>query len=559
MARYNRGAAAKPTARGPVASEATPGGRTALGAPGYVRDAKSELFLLAVSNFVGHDTYHERGGDRDARFVDLARRVAVEEGDWFARFVRWLRSDANVRTASLAAALEGVRARLDAHIIKTAAEDPANDVTNRRIVDSVLRRADEPGEALAYWVSHFGRSVPKPVKRGIADAAVRMYTERGVLKYDGEKAAFRFGDVVDLTHPAARTPGQDALFRYALDRRHGRTDLGRVLESLPTVVANAALRARVAEAAEHDAVAAVWELFDPDALRAAGMTWEDALSLAGGKVSKRRLWEALVPTMGYMALLRNLRNMDDAGVSDDVAGRVAARLASAEEVAASRQFPFRFLSAYREVKSLRWAYPLEIALQHSLANVPELGGHTLVLVDRSPSMWEQKFSPRSSMPWADAAAVFGVAVALRAERADLVEFSAASSLVAFDPVESLLKIVERFGRGDGTDIPSAVRRHLRPEHTRVVVVTDEQTQEGWLPSNTHGYRSHYPDAMPPTKIDDLVPRHVPLYMWNFGGYRHGATPSGVPGTNRHTLGGLTDAAFRIIPLLEAGRSADWPF
>ncbi|MEV4746261.1 hypothetical protein AB0K21_07805 [Streptosporangium sp. NPDC049248] len=54
-----------------------------------------------------------------------------------------------------------------------------------------------------------------------------------------------------------------------------------------------------------------------------------------------------------------------------------------------------------------------------------------------------------------------------------------------------------------------------------------------------------------------MPRDVPRYMWNFGGYKHGATPSGKE--NRHTFGGLTDAAFRMIPLLESGRNADWPF
>jgi hypothetical protein len=29
--------------------------------------------------------------------------------------------------------------------------------------------------------------------------------------------------------------------------------------------------------------------------------------------------------------------------------------------------------------------------------------------------------------------------------------------------------------------------------------------------------------------------------------------------NRHTFGGLTDQAFGMIPLLEAGHAAEWPF
>src|SRR3712207_7767035 len=52
---------------------------------------------------------------------------------------------------------------------------------------------------------------------------------------------------------------------------------------------------------------------------------------------------ALAPTMGYMALLRNLRNFDEAGMPDEVAAVVAARLGDPDEVARSRQLPYRFL------------------------------------------------------------------------------------------------------------------------------------------------------------------------------------------------------------------------
>jgi len=41
--------------------------RTFEGAPGFVREPKLELFLLAVSNMVGEDTFYEAASDRDAR------------------------------------------------------------------------------------------------------------------------------------------------------------------------------------------------------------------------------------------------------------------------------------------------------------------------------------------------------------------------------------------------------------------------------------------------------------------------------------------------------------
>ncbi|MEH0830630.1 hypothetical protein V6U84_62035, partial [Micromonospora sp. CPCC 205714] len=161
--------------------EADDGYATAEGAPGFLRAARAELFLLGVSNMVGEDTFYEGAADRDARFRELVAAVAVADRDWFARFVAWLRTGAMLRSASVVAALEGARAQVAAGI-------PGS----RAIVDAALQRADEPGEALAYWLGRYGRSLPKPVKRGVADAAVRLYHERSLLKYDSDGTAVRF-------------------------------------------------------------------------------------------------------------------------------------------------------------------------------------------------------------------------------------------------------------------------------------------------------------------------------------------------------------------------------
>ncbi|MEV6742526.1 hypothetical protein AB0N14_38965 [Streptomyces sp. NPDC051104] len=60
-----------------------------------------------------------------------------------------------------------------------------------------------------------------------------------------------------------------------------------------------------------------------------------------------------------------------------------------------------------------------------------------------------------------------------------------------------------------------------------------------------------------TQMDDLIPKQVPVYLWNMAGYKPGAMPTGSAG--RHCFGGLTDHAFRLVPLLEAGRDATWPW
>ncbi|MEV5339981.1 TROVE domain-containing protein [Streptomyces sp. NPDC052676] len=524
MARFNvRRAKAQPV------SPVTTTGRTLRthqGGQGHERDARSELFLLAVANFVTQETFYESGAARDDRFATLVRELAVTDSGWTAGLLGWLRGEGNLRTASLVGAAEYVKARLDAG----ATDGPSN----RQVVDSVLRRPDEPGEMLAYWTATYGRALPKPVKRGVADAVRRLYTGKALLKYDTASKGYRFGDVLNLVHaaPDPDKPWQGELFRYALDRRH-HPETAVPPASNRTLTAHRELMAVPVE----ERRALVTGPGGAERLAAAGMTWEALAGWLQGPMDKAA-WEAVIPSMGTMALVRNLRNFDEAGVCDEVAARVAARISDPEEVRRSRQFPFRYLAAYQHAPSLRWAYPLERALGHSLANVPALPGRTLVLVDRSGSMWAP-LSNRSELNRADAAAIFGTALALRAANADLVEFGTGSHAVPFRQGESVLRILERFGSLGGTDTTEAVRRHYRG-HDRVLIVTDEQYSH-----SRHGG---------PT---EQVPADVPVYTWNLAGYRAGHGPSG--NGNRHTFAGLTDAAFRMVPLLEAGRDAHWPW
>jgi hypothetical protein len=264
-------------------------------------------------------------------------------------------------------------------------------------------------------------------------------------------------------------------------------------------------------------------------------------------------WEAVIPSMGYMALLRNLRNFDEAGVSDEVAEQVARQLADPEQVARSRQLPMRFYSAFNAAPSLRWGHALEKALTASLANIPVLGGRTLVLVDTSSSM-EVPFSKDGTLMRWDSAALFAIALGQRCASADVVSFSSARRYWSEQPGArvkafpltrggSLLGDVRKWKEGGwflggGTDTAAALRATFTG-HDRVIIVTDEQA-------------SH--DAQ---EVTESIPAATPMYTWNLSGDRVGHAPSG--GRQRHTFAGLTDQAFRMVPLLESGRDARWPW
>lgn len=551
MSRFNT-PIAKPTVRSPITGETVASGTTFESAAGYARDDKSELFLLAVSNFVSTDTFYEKAGARDERFERLVHRVAIEDPDWIGRFIPWLRGEANMRTASLVAAAEAVKARLDAYSAALGRHEQPTDAlktaVNRRLIDAACQRADEPGELLAYWTSRYGRALPKPVKRGVADAVARLYTERSLLKYDTDSKGYRFGDVIDLVHPspAADRRWQGDLFRHALDRRHGRDN------EIPATLATLIERERLMAIPVSERRAFLGRPDVRERLTHAGMTWESLAGWLQGPMDAQA-WSAVIPSMGYMALLRNLRNLDEAGVPDETAQQVAAKLQDAGEVARSRQLPFRFLSAYRAAPSLRWAYPLEVAIGRSLANIPALGGRTLILVDTSSSMNAGFSKDGTLMRW-DAAALFGIALGHRCASADVVSFSStqrywgepvAANVRAFplSKGESVLRSLEKWKNGGwflgGGTATAAALRATFSGHDRVVVLTDEQAAHDGV------------------EVTRSVPESVPMYTWNLAGYQRGHAPSG--GRSRHTFGGLTDQGFKMVPLLESGRDGSWPF
>jgi hypothetical protein len=552
MTKFNKPGTRTAT-KSPVASARKVGLTTGEGAPGFKRDAKGELFVLAVGRFFGEKTFYEKPDAGAQRFVELVHATTLEDSDWTARFLSWLRSEANIRTAAIVGAVEFVRAVQQINTESGTTVLRFDHATPRAVVRSVLQRADEPGEMLAYYRQTYGRSIPIAVKRGIADAVAGintdrkpLYTQYSLLKYDTPSHGYRFGDVVDTvcpatTHPSVRGTELGALFEFAIDRRHGREE---DTDRFALLGANRAFRRL---AATNPGI-----LTDVEKLRAAGLTWEDALSLGGDKLDKRKLWEALIDAeaLGYMALLRNLRNFDEAGVSKAHAKKVAEIIEDEARVKSSRQLPFRFLSAYHAAPSDRWKQALTEALDYSTTNIPKLSGRTLVLVDTSASM-EGRLSDKSNVRYVDVAALFGVALARNASKVDLYGFGDGVFRHELAYGGSVLGQTQQFVRrvgeaGHGTQIAASMKATFA-KHDRVVIFTDMQTMS----------RNAYTFGYGIGNVSEAVPANVPVYAWNLAGYEASMMPTGSG--NRHEFGGFSDSAFSIMQTLEAGRDGRWPW
>lgn len=507
MARFNN-ASHRPR-RGNSLAELRELGTNHEGSLGHRADARSELFVTAATSLV-EDNFYESASQTSARLSALASEVAVADPVWFGEFVNWLRNGANMRSASVLVAVSGAKAMLDAGVPGA-----------RGVISAAIARADEPGEVLAAWRSMVSRSLPSAVKRGVNDAIDRVWNEYAVAKYDSGSAAFSMRDVMNLTHPRM---ANEALGAYIMATGYDREA---DTSALPMLAARAEFSA-----------------MDADAKRAfvlsgrgkeAGVTWEVAASALGKPDAE--VWEALLPQMGYMARLRSLRRLEEAGVRAEVLDDLARWLADPANVAKSRQLPLRFLSAFREVPSLRFGHALDAAVNASLANVEALPGSTLVLVDRSGSM-SAPLSARSKLTREDAANVFGAAVAMRSKEATFVDFGATSEVVDLKGFKSVLQVANRPQNvGHSTMTATAVRRHF-DGHDRVIILTDDQSMDG-----------------DPGKA---VPADVPVYLWDLSGYSFGGFAF-AEGANRHKFGGLTDASFGAIRLIEQGRDQKWPW
>lgn len=516
------------------------------GATGYERDAKSELYLLAVSFMGGDSNFYEKSDARYSRLQSLTRQVAVEDGKWMREFVRWVRNGAMMRTVAGVMAVEAVMGRL-AHTATRGEKDiTTQGNTNRQIIDAACARADEPQEMLAYYLSIYPKPIAQPVKKGLADAATRLFNERSYLRWAANTtSAVGMADVIRLCRPKPKDEAQSHLFNYITEWEHRGPEAPSTLaelEFLPKV----ATRRNLMDM-DKDERRAFMADSDKEVLSYAEMGWENISAWLGSM--DKEAWEAVIPNMGTMAMLRNLRNFDKVGITDRFAQEhIFPTITDLAQIKKSRALPMRFLNAYRNAPSLRWAWALEIGLNDTLANIPVLGGRNLILVDVSPSMTFEKISAKSSLTYYDAATIFGAVMAVRNPGSDLAQFGGTSNLIQVERGASVLKIIEKFHQISYTDIPTAVQQQYNG-HDRVIILTDEQSQ-GW------GSLSVFDEAM--TTVRNLVPVKVPIYTWNLAGYKAGHQPANWE--NLHVFGGgFSDASFGMIQHIESGRSGRWPW
>jgi len=289
------------------------------------------------------------------------------------------------------------------------------------LIERVIQRPDECGELLAlYWKENKDAPLTAQLKVGLA-RALKKFNEYQLAKWNKD-GAVKLRDVLFLSHARPNDEAQKILF---------------------------------------DKIAAN-KLETPD-------TWEVQLS---GGADKKATFERLMTEkkLGALALLRNLRGMLEVGVSED---KIRDALAA---MSAERVLPFRFISAAKHAPRLEDA--LEQAMFRCLAEVPKLGGKTALLIDHSGSM-AAAVSAKSEISRFDAAAALAMILREVTDRCRVFTFAAQCIEVPPRRGFAMVQAVKAVVNPVNTMLGSAVRHVYRefPECDRIIVVTDEQSQD----------------------------------------------------------------------------------
>ena len=357
-------------------------------------------------------------GDNSAEMQETIKNVIAQDPKFVANLAVFARREFNMRSVAHV---------LVAHLAHEAAGKPYT----RAAVKGVSLRGDDVTEIMACYLDLFGKPVPNALKKGIADV-LQGFDEYTLAKYKGDGKAVKMRDLLCLCRPTPKDDAQSDLWKRCLNG----------------------------------------ELKTP-------YTWETQLSANGNNAET---WEALIESgkVGYMAMLRNLRNIINADPSN--IGKVYDRLQDPEAVKRSKQLPFRFLSAYKEVAVVGGSRVLDVlenAIDASIENLPKIPGTTVIAVDTSGSMG-YAISEKSSIRCVEIAMLLGMIANRICENAYFYTFDTSIEKGAYSSRAGILSVVSETCHGGGTNMYLPFQKMIadKIKADRVIILTDNECNRG---------------------------------------------------------------------------------
>lgn len=387
----------------------------------------------------------------------------------------WLRREMNIRLTPQV-------------ILVLASRHPHSQKFVREYAPKIVARADEIKTCIILHRYFFGmKSLKHCLAMGLSDA-MSKFNEQALIKYEGNEWP-SWKDILltlprKLGKPLAK-PLQE-YFMFGGSMVNGKRIIDR--DNLPVCWARKQLTNL--------------RYFNDDAKKLvldSRANWEVVLSQFGqDNESKKKVWEYLVENdlIGYMALLRNIRNMLSADISMNAIKMVAERLSDKQRVLNSKQLPFRFASAYNILKPMDFYVTsnnnydgkkvniileaIEDAADISCENVPALPGHTVVFADNSGSM-NAPVSMNSKVTCSMAANMLAGIATKRSEDARICAFGTDVAEVNFTKNTHVLSFYRKISKAKTKGMATntwrcakwLVANKITPD--RVIIFSDMQT------------------------------------------------------------------------------------
>ena len=481
------------------------------GAEAFVMTPELELYTAVVTASLS-DKFYETN---DERMDCIASLIAKVDPMFVAQLAVYTRTQMYLRSVSLLL------------LVELAKVHSGDNLVSRAVAQTVLR-ADEITELLACYQS---RNPSKDERKKLGklshqiqvglQQAFNRFDEYQFAKYDRDGAEVKLRDALFLVHPKAKDEAQQAIF----DK-----------------ITNKSL--------------------------AVPYTWETELSALGQqkfendeeRASAFRLkWEELIDSgkVGYMALMRNLRNILESRVSTEYILKVCNTLSDPKAVANAKQLPFRYLAAYREVQGITSTSTatvlsaLEAAALCSAANIEGFGVDTKVLLacDVSGSM-EQGISPRSKVELYDIGLMLAMLLKNRCSQVISGMFGdtwKAINLPANIILANTMELHRREGEvGYSTNGYKVIDWLIERKEImdKVMMFTDCQMWDSYggnasIRKSWHRYKAIAPNAK--------------LYLFDLAGY--GQMPLSMVERDVYLIAGWSDKVFDVLQAIEEGGDA----
>lgn len=404
-----------------------------------------QLKRTVLATMLWESGFYESGEEIAARISNLVPQVAPEK---VASLAIQARNDQHLRHVPLFVARE--MARHDKHKGLVSS-----------VLDEIIQRPDELTEFLSiYWKTNGGKkTLSAQVKKGLA-RAFGKFNEYSLAKYNQQNEV-KLRDVLFLTHAkpsdisGAGKKAPELVKKTGNQVTYSRGEVRRHAKSVFTKLINDTLQT-------------------PD-------TWEVAISACKNEQEKCIEWTRLITEgkLGGLAFLRNLRNMEQCGVSRDVIRKAFT------SVNFSRVLPFRFISAAKYAP--HFEPELEQAMFRGCADLPKLKGKTALIIDTSPSMFGAPVSVKSEINRFEAAAALSMLVREVCEEVSIFAFNQQSYSIpprrGFALRDALAKTQNGWSCGG-----LAVEQANKEGYDRIIVLTDGEWHV-MCAAGTHSYTS----------------------------------------------------------------------